>query len=425
MISSKSKPLPNPLVGDFIVTHSKEVRKEEQIQKILQKLWKKHPDRNKILKPMLDMEKGNTERLVHYLKRLKNLKKTLQLDHQSIIVAFITLLESECKSIHDAAILSALYGKASFLKSVIELYPGLMESKYAKQLQYLNKEEKSEIKKEKSGIKKERIAIDPRLKPSEDHFGEVDIFLSLEELGIFKDSVSVLDCLDSSSVAKGLNELTEDINTSIFVVHGKKFPYSYLTIVSWKRVVIFDLSQMNAVNPDLSLEQIRLKKCSAFMQLFKKFLMNGDVVKYLVNSGGFKKFLKRVIGVKKLELQDYRNFIDRQMTFFDLLQEPNREEKLELKGLKKKIDGKFYEYVEAVFSRPFSHAAEYSDWDQRPATNYQQHYMALAAYILLPIYQKLDSERIGYRQFKTLQDLQVQLAKIKRNAVIVSKKFMI
>ena len=382
----------------------KEEMKVSSYEKKLAKLEKKYPDRMRALKPMLKEDNGNIERLFFFLKRIKSLKKAFQLDNQEKTGLFSMLLETDCKNIHDVAILVGIFGQVAYLKAALEIYPDLMQSKYANHLT--------------AAVGGEKLAFDVSASETTDgYFGEIDIFISLGEFGIPREKVTLIDCFEIQSVGLALNDLAKDGTVSIYFMFGKKYLYSYLSVASLKKIYIFDLRQINPLTQDPAVEQARAKKIVEFKATLMMFLMRSDVTKLLANGNDFKKFFKRGIGCSKQESKECLYFVDRRLTFFKYYREQKKGDDLQYSGINKRIDDQYHEFIEANFSRPFNRGAEISNWDLRPANPYQLHFLALDPYLLLLVFGMLDKTQYPYEKFKTFYEYQAKLLeyKIKTN----------
>ena len=392
-----------------IFDSSKAETKASKYERKLAKLEKKYPDRFKALKPMLKEDNGNIERLFFFLKRLKSLKRAFNHDTQSKIQAFTLMLESDCKTTHDVAILIGIFGQVAFLKSALESYPDLMNSKYANHLI--------------AAVGGEKLAYDVSgNKTSDGYFGEIDIFISLEDFGITKEKVILVDCLEIPTVSLALNELAKDGYVSIYFMYGKKYLYSYLSIASSQRIYVFDLRQINPMNQEPIVEQSRASRTLEFKNVLLNFLAKGEVTKFLSNGSQFRKFLKKGIGCKKWETQECLSFVDRRLTFFQYQKEQKKGQELQYAGIDKKIDDQYHEFIEANFARPFNRGAEISNWDLRPENPYQLHFLALSPYILLRVYDVLDKIQFPYEKYKNFHDFQAKLREYKIKTSLKKKE---
>ena len=400
--------LPNAFLGGFGLN---EESKESRVQKQLQKFERKNPEKFKIIKPFLNEDKGNPERLIRFLD-IRSVRGAHKVSEREKTEVFMKVLESECHNIHDVAILVGLFGQVAYLKAALDIYPDLMESKYSNHL--------------KAAVGGEKLAYDFTSNPTiEDTFGEIDIFISLESLGVDKSKVSLINCFDRELSTIAFSELSNTKSVSVLFVFGKKYTFSYLVISSIHRIYIFDLSQMNApINEDVSLEKIRYQKIDEFKSLLLKLLANNKVVKYLANGHELKKLLKEGLQFSYSDREASANFVDRRLTFLKYLKMKKSEEEnqMDYNAIKKQIDDQYYQFVEDIFSRPFNREAEVSNWDARPPTKYQTHYLALSAYILLLAYQKLDSISFQYDRYETFRTYQKELVEKTMKSVLLQNK---
>lgn len=220
-------------------------------------------------------------------------------------------------------------------------------------------------------------------------------FLRLDEFGIYQDTVYHVKVSQLKTIARLFQGYEESQKLAFRVIFDRASRiFNYFIISSDSNITIIDVSELQ-----LQTNQSKDSSSNILQTEFKELLLgllSHSIHVFADDTKSLRRFLKGIVDINSKDLKNIKQVSDCQISIADY-------EKLKFPISRGQLEDLYSEFVYKSYGKAINYESSMGDWNIRPASPEQLHYMALSTFLILQIHEILEGLKFDYQVFESLK----------------------